>query len=266
FSIDRYTTWAKSDTWNFTAVQHEYEIYQQDKVVLNPFTQFVTGNSLQLQGVGKITLESAMWYIPPTGLPVQTTDNIYPTIASSTQFTLTIPFDQNGTYLAEINDTNGEAVFNYPFYKAGTFPLLPNPRDKEENFTLVSTINLNQERSKMLVNINAERSKAGLSSLTLQENVNNLAQARSDDMANRNYFSHVTPEGKTAADLAPEYNVTGSDIGENIAKDNNPVLALYGLFRSAAHRNLLLSSDFQSIGIGLSKAKDGQIVVVQIFN
>lgn len=262
FSIDRFTTWNPSEQKKFKAVTHEYEVYKKDNLVLLAYDQFLTGSTLHLQGTANIPLEKDIWYMKPSGwtekISLSNTDNI----AKNEVFSFDIPVMEKGTYIVEINDTNGEAVFNMPFYQQGDIPLLPNPRDNTDKLVLLSSLNIYSERTKMLTSINTERAILSLSPLTLETSANNLAQARSDDMALRNYFSHITPEGHTVHDIKTEYNIT-VPLGENLAKDNNPVIALYGLMRSPAHRNLLLSS-FTSIGIGLSKASDGQIIVCLI--
>jgi rare lipoprotein A (peptidoglycan hydrolase)/uncharacterized protein YkwD len=263
FSIDRYTTWAPSPTISFIPVQHEYEIYQKDAVVLMPYSTTISGNTLHLTGTAKTTLEQDVWYTLPSGkvgnVPLSKNTIIHP----NDSFSFDIPITEQGTYIVEINSTNGEAVFNVPFYTSSIIPVLPNPRDKISNRNMMTTFHLFQERTTMVERINQERAKLNIAPLILDINANNLAQARSDDMAMRNYFSHVTPEGNTIEHLKTEYGLNGS-IGENLAKDNNTTLALYGLFRSPAHRRLLISETFTKIGIGLSKAMDGQIIVTQI--
>lgn len=265
FSVDRYTEWAQASALSFTAARHEYEIYKKDQLVLHPFSSFLSDTTLHIEGTAKVTLEKEVWYITPSGKTVSIDITQNPTLAANQSFAFDVPIAETGTYLVEINDTKGEAVFNFPFYREGSYPLVPNPRDVRNNFVAVKTLELAKEREKMLSDINAERSRLGLSPYQFESKLNSLAQSRSDDMLKRNYFAHVTPEGKTVNDLKTEYGVSGA-IGENLARDINPALALYGLFRSAGHRNILISESFTRIGIGMVKANDGSLLITQVFN
>ena len=230
-----------------------------------PYSTTISGNTIHLSGTAKTTLEKEAWYTLPSGKVGNISMSRNATINPGESFSFDIPITEQGTYIVEINSTNGEAVFNVPFYASTVVPFLPNLRDMVSNTKSMTTFNLPNERTKMVAMINEERAKINLPPFSLGINADNLAQARSDDMAMRNYFSHVTPEGNTVENLKTEYGITGS-IGENLAKDSNTTLALYGLFRSPAHRSLLMSDLFKTIGIGISKATDGQIIVAQVFN
>jgi uncharacterized protein YkwD len=50
-------------------------------------------------------------------------------------------------------------------------------------------------RSNLLTLINQKRGLWGKASLTLDTNLNNLAQAHSTDMITRNFFGHINPDG-----------------------------------------------------------------------
>jgi len=50
-------------------------------------------------------------------------------------------------------------------------------------------------RNNLLTLINQKRALWGQASLTLDTNLNNLAQAHSTDMINRNFFGHINPDG-----------------------------------------------------------------------
>ncbi len=264
FSVDRNTPWSEAGVLTVTPARHEYEIYKQDKVVFSAFSRILPSDALLLEAQTSIPLNSQGWYIAPDGFPHAFALSDKKQIDAGEKFSFSIPLDQTGTYIVEINDLYGEAVFNFPFYSSGVFPVLPNPRDIQANFETVSNLDVAKQREMILADINTERKLLGLSPLSLDSKANSLAQARTDDMAKRDYFSHTTPEGKNALDLSGEYGITGT-VGENLAKDLNPVLALYGLFRSAGHRNLLLTDRFSRIGIGFSKSKDDAILMAQIF-
>jgi uncharacterized protein YkwD len=65
--------------------------------------------------------------------------------------------------------------------------------------------------------VNVERQKAGLSSLSLDTAISNVARMKSKDMANNNYFAHQSPTYGSAGDMLTKYGIKWSAWGENIA-------------------------------------------------
>jgi len=78
------------------------------------------------------------------------------------------------------------------------------------------------------------------------------AQQHSDDMANRNYFSHTTPEGVT---FDKRENNAGypSPGGENIAQGQTTAQqVMTDWMNSPGHRANILNCTFAAIGIGVN--------------
>lgn len=142
--------------------------------------------------------------------------------------------------------------------------------------------------------INAERKKRGLSALEWSYSLNRIARRYSQDMAERNFFSHTDPEGKCFMDRYKEEGFTcrlrvGNTTclgAENIAQDNLYRSILYrngipsydwntedeiaasivkGWMNSKAHRENILTPYFKHQGIGLSISDDGKVYVTQNF-
>ena len=97
------------------------------------------------------------------------------------------------------------------------------------------------------------------------------AQMRTDDMAARNYFGHLTPDGVTGyTAVLASLGVSYAWAGENLALNNWPKElsaqeAIRGLMASPLHRsNILEAQDFDSIGIGYSEG-NGFRYFAQIF-
>ncbi len=110
--------------------------------------------------------------------------------------------------------------------------------------------------------INRTRQENGLPTLTLEPTLAMIAQLRSDDMARRGYFAHVTPEGRTAFDLLTDFGVAWQYAGETLQR-NNYLLdqtaqeAARSLFASPAHRTILLDARFTHFGVAEATAADG---------
>jgi len=137
--------------------------------------------------------------------------------------------------------------------------------------------------------INHERAAHNLSQLTFDTNLAGIAQARSNDMIRREYFSHEDPQRGTIAfqDLIRQRNFKFLFAGENIAEIKNQgslvpsgltVYSRYGAndianqfvdgwINSAEHRENILNPHFTRTGIALGVSVDGtRIVATQIFS
>lgn len=120
--------------------------------------------------------------------------------------------------------------------------------------------------------INDRRRAAGLAPLTLDATLTAIAQQRSDDMARRGYFAHVSPEGQTAFDLIAATGLPWRYAGETLQRNNYPLAqtaaeAARSLFASPAHRDILLDPRFTHFGVAEATASDGMhyytVVLIQ---
>lgn len=103
----------------------------------------------------------------------------------------------------------------------------------------------------MLKDVNKERTDQGLSPLTMDNELTDLAQIHSDDMFKRGYFSHYTPEGLSPFDRMERAKITYMYAGENLALAPSTELAMQGLMNSPGHRANILNANFHKIGIGV---------------
>ena len=113
------------------------------------------------------------------------------------------------------------------------------------------------DAQEMLELVNQERAKVGAAPLKLDERLNASAQEKADDMQNRDYYGHVSPEGVHGYSLA-ENRTKGSCglVGENIIKnryDANSQNTINGWMNSEPHRKAILDSRYTKTGFGISK-------------
>jgi hypothetical protein len=113
--------------------------------------------------------------------------------------------------------------------------------------------------------VNAERVNAGLNPLTLNSKLNSSAQAKADDMATRNYFSHDTPEGKTPWTFFDNTGYKYSKAAENLAVTSdmdNAAEIVSRWMNSPGHRANILDPKLVETGIGIALGTyQGQQVV-----
>ncbi len=105
--------------------------------------------------------------------------------------------------------------------------------------------------------VNAERAKAGCRPLVASGKLDKLAQSFSDDMAQRGFFDHTDPEGRTPWDRAAKRGIKNLG-GENIARghaDAHTVMEAW--MRSSGHRANILNCDYRSLGVGVHHGGSG---------
>ena len=108
--------------------------------------------------------------------------------------------------------------------------------------------------NQMLLLVNQERSKRGLSTLTLDTDLQQLARDYGQEMLMKGYFSHYTPDGLSPFDRMQARNIVFSYAGENLAFSANVDLAMQGLMNSPGHKANILSTNFKRVGFGVIDA------------
>jgi len=99
--------------------------------------------------------------------------------------------------------------------------------------------------------VNADRVKFDEEPLEWNEEVARAALGHSEDMAERGYFGHESPEGTSPFDRLDEEGLTYTRAGENIAAGQpSAIMAEQGLMNSEGHRRNILSSQFEELGVG----------------
>lgn len=99
--------------------------------------------------------------------------------------------------------------------------------------------------------VNKERTSRGVSALSFDAAITEVARGKSRDMFERRYFSHYDPDGKNAADRMNEARINYTLVGENLAYAPDLASAHQGLMGSEGHRTNILEGRFHRIGIGV---------------
>ncbi|MGY4690661.1 CAP domain-containing protein [Salibacterium sp. K-3] len=106
-------------------------------------------------------------------------------------------------------------------------------------------------KAEVIALTNEEREKQGLNSLKEDETVAKAAQAKSEDMAENNYFAHQSPTYGSPFNMLKEYGADFRSAAENIAAGQaTPEQAVEGWMNSEGHRKNILNEDLTHIGIG----------------
>lgn len=123
---------------------------------------------------------------------------------------------------------------------------------------------LSSEAAKMVSLVNQERAKHGLKPLTVHAGLTELAQVKSLDMLNNNYFSHTSPTYGSFANMVYNHGISFRSVGENLAQARSTTHAHGLLMASEGHRNNILNPNFTHIGIGVVQGPYG-VYVTQLF-
>ncbi|WP_308638504.1 CAP domain-containing protein [Paenibacillus silvisoli] len=106
-------------------------------------------------------------------------------------------------------------------------------------------------QQQILQAVNAERAKAGLGALTLNASLSKVAQTKSQDMRDKNYFSHDSPTYGSPFDMMKQFGINYSYAGENIAAGQKGVQAVMTAWmNSPGHKANILSPNFTQLGVG----------------
>ncbi len=130
---------------------------------------------------------------------------------------------------------------------------------------------INGLEDSLLRQINAARTQAGLSAVPLDSRLIALARDRSADMANRGYFDHHTPDGKTFLDMLKGRGIPFTMAGEIIAENNYPAAqtadqAYQGFMNSSEHHRIIMMGNWTAAGVGQAVDGKGMYYYTVIFS
>ena len=122
---------------------------------------------------------------------------------------------------------------------------------------------------KMFRLLNKDRKRAGLKKLYFQTDLRKLARLHSKDMAKKDYFAHVNPDGASHVDRMKRMGITDVTSGENLAKlrgySDPCTSAEIGLMNSPGHKANILNTSYNVVGVGIVKSEDGTYYFTQNF-
>lgn len=99
--------------------------------------------------------------------------------------------------------------------------------------------------------VNVERAKQGLSPLSIDWELARVAKYKSQDMHDRNYFSHTSPTYGSPFDMIKNFGISYKAAGENIAKgQKSAAQVVQAWMNSQGHRANIMSTSYTHIGVG----------------
>ncbi len=132
------------------------------------------------------------------------------------------------------------------------------------------TIRDPQEAERRVVALIAdERRRAGLSPLTVEPRLQQVARQHSLDMQRSGFVGHVSPRTGSASDRVRKAHLTVARLTENVARAYSIEDAHRGLMSSPGHRRNILDPEVEVLGVGVAVRDLGdrtfELHVTQLF-
>lgn len=127
------------------------------------------------------------------------------------------------------------------------------------------------DAQEMLELVNEERAKVGVAPLKLDERLNASAQEKADDMQNRDYYDHKSPDGIEGYSLVFKHmpnkcRYASENLANILIPDSNSRNPISTWMSSTkGHREAILDKDCDLVGFGIAKDKYGNSLIVQHF-
>lgn len=134
-----------------------------------------------------------------------------------------------------------------------------------ESIEAPSNINLTTKESELLSLINNEREKNNLPNLEIDENLQNVARLKAQDLVENSYFSHISPVYGTPFDMLKSNNITYKTASENIAGNTSISGAFDSWMNSDSHKENILSNEFNYTGLAVVDSIAYGNIIVELF-
>ncbi|PSL42441.1 putative YkwD family protein [Salsuginibacillus halophilus] len=140
------------------------------------------------------------------------------------------------------------------------------PSEEEAGNSEVESSEMSAFEQEVVDLTNEERAAQGLAPLEPHNELANVAEIKSEDMRDNNYFSHDSPTYGSPFDMLETYGVNYRTAGENIAAgQRTPEEVVDGWMNSDGHRANILDESYTHIGIGHAEGGSYQHYWTQMF-
>ncbi|ADC51748.1 SCP-like extracellular protein [Alkalihalophilus pseudofirmus OF4] len=130
----------------------------------------------------------------------------------------------------------------------------PNVIYPGQRLTIPSASSFVSMEEEVIRLVNQERAKHGLNPLQSNWELSRVARFKSEDMRDKNYFSHTSPTYGSPHQMIRNFGITYRASGENIAAGQTSAQAVFNAWmNSTGHRQNILSSNYTHIGVGYAK-------------
>jgi uncharacterized protein YkwD len=118
-----------------------------------------------------------------------------------------------------------------------------------------------ERAEEMLALINGERASGGLPALQMDGALEELAVEYASEMAQDDFFAHLTRDGRGPFDRMSSFYITYTHAGENLALAPSVEVAHHQLMASEGHRANILGASYGRAGIAVLETDRGLLIV-----
>ncbi len=124
--------------------------------------------------------------------------------------------------------------------------------------------------AKVLELINQDRQKESLAPLGLNQVLSNSALGKANDLVSKDYFAHVSPDGKKPWDWVDRKMYEYSIVGENLAMNFTSAESVHkALMNSPSHKHNIMNEKYRDLGLAMVSGEIGgkqTNILVQLFS
>ena len=124
---------------------------------------------------------------------------------------------------------------------------------------------LTEDEKEVFELINEKRKANGLTALKINDDLQNVARIKAQDMVDNNYFSHTSPTYGSPFNMIKKFGITYKTAGENIAGNSTNKGAVEAWMNSEGHKANILSSNYNYTGVAVVKSQKYGKIYVQMF-
>lgn len=125
---------------------------------------------------------------------------------------------------------------------------------------------INQMRKEIFDLTNKERMKVGLSLFKEEELFSEVAQIKSKDMSDSDYYGHISPTYGATFNIMESMGINYRYAAENIGKGQTSAIEVVAEWmESEGHRENILSEEFEYLGVGIAENSAGDLIFTQTF-
>jgi uncharacterized YkwD family protein/spore coat assembly protein SafA len=132
-------------------------------------------------------------------------------------------------------------------------PTVKNPAMiyPKQKLNIPNINNVKNVEEQVLHLVNEERKKIGLRPLEMDWELQRVARTKSQDMAQKGYFSHQSPTYGSPFAMMKQFGISYKMAGENIASgQRTPQEVMASWMKSPGHRANILKPEYTHIGVG----------------
>ena len=123
----------------------------------------------------------------------------------------------------------------------------------------------NIKEQNLLNLINKVRKREGIRPLEMNSNLIQIARRKATDMIENDYFTHNSPIYGSPFDMLKEEGVDYGLAGENLARAETVEEGFAGLMESPEHKDNILNTRYDEVGIGIVEGGPYGLMIVQLF-